>query len=72
MVLVFSDVSEQYRLQRVVIESENRYRVLVESSPVGVVVQEARGRVQLPRLRPPGAPTAPASGPASKAAPRVP
>ncbi|MBP6851358.1 MAG: PAS domain S-box protein, partial [Rhodoferax sp.] len=40
VVLVFSDVSEQYRLQRVVIESENRYRVLVESSPVGVVVHQ--------------------------------
>jgi two-component system sensor histidine kinase ComP len=40
VVLVFSDVSEQYRLQRVVIESENRYRSLVESSPVGVVVHQ--------------------------------
>jgi diguanylate cyclase (GGDEF)-like protein/PAS domain S-box-containing protein len=38
VVLVFSDVSEQYRLQRVVVESEQRYRALVESSPVGVVV----------------------------------
>ena len=40
VVLVFSDVSEQYRLQRVVVESERRYRVLVESSPVGVVVHQ--------------------------------
>ena len=40
VVLVFSDVSEQYRLQREVRESENRYRMLVESSPVGVVVHQ--------------------------------
>ena len=40
VVLVFSDVSEQYRLQRVVVENEHRYRALVESSPVGVVVHQ--------------------------------
>jgi diguanylate cyclase (GGDEF)-like protein/PAS domain S-box-containing protein len=40
VVLVFSDVSEQYRLQRVLLESERRYRTLVESSPVGVVVHQ--------------------------------
>ncbi len=38
VVLVFSDVTEQYRLQQVLVESEQRYRALVESSPVGVVV----------------------------------
>ncbi len=38
VVLVFSDVSEQYRLQRVLVESEQRYRALVESSPVGVAM----------------------------------
>ena len=40
VVLVFSDVSAQYRLQREVQDSENRYRMLVESSPVGVVVHQ--------------------------------
>jgi len=38
VVLVFSDVTEQYRLQQVLVESEQRYRALVESSPVGVIV----------------------------------
>ena len=38
VVLVFSDVTEQYRLQQVLLESEQRYRALVQSSPVGVVV----------------------------------
>jgi diguanylate cyclase (GGDEF)-like protein/PAS domain S-box-containing protein len=38
VVLVFSDVTEQYRLQQVLVESEERYRALVELSPVGVVV----------------------------------
>ena len=38
VVLVFSDVSERYRLQRAVAENELRYRALVESSPVGVAV----------------------------------
>ncbi len=38
VVLVFSDVTEAYRLQRVLEESESRYRALVESSPVGVAV----------------------------------
>ncbi len=44
VVLVFSDVSEQYRLQQVLVESEGRYRALVESSPVGVAVHRD-GRV---------------------------
>jgi lipopolysaccharide transport protein LptA len=47
-------------------------RILFWPETGRVVVEKARGRVQLPRLRPPGAPTAPASGPASKAAPRGP
>ncbi len=38
VVLVFSDVTEQYRLQQVLVESEERYRALVQSTPVGVVV----------------------------------
>ena len=38
VVLVFSDVTEQYRLQQVLIESEQRYRALVQSSSVGVIV----------------------------------
>jgi diguanylate cyclase (GGDEF)-like protein/PAS domain S-box-containing protein len=38
VVLVFSDVTEQYRLRQVLVESEERYRALVQSSPVGVVV----------------------------------
>ncbi len=38
VVLVFSDVTEQYRLQQVLVESEQRYRALVQSSPVGVAV----------------------------------
>jgi len=38
VVLVFSDVSEQYRLQRVLQDSEHRYRALVEASPIGVYV----------------------------------
>ena len=40
VVLVFSDVSQAYALQRAVSESENRYRALVESSPVGVAVHQ--------------------------------
>ena len=42
VVLVFSDVTEQYRLQQVLVESEERYRALVQSSPVGVVVHARR------------------------------
>ncbi|MEP6971457.1 MAG: PAS domain S-box protein, partial [Betaproteobacteria bacterium] len=38
VVLVFSDVTEQYRLQQVLVESEQRYRALVQLSPVGVIV----------------------------------
>jgi diguanylate cyclase (GGDEF)-like protein/PAS domain S-box-containing protein len=38
VVLVFSDVSVQYRLQQEVVESESRYRALVETLPVGVAV----------------------------------
>ncbi|MCB2001862.1 MAG: PAS domain-containing protein, partial [Rhodoferax sp.] len=40
MVLVFSDVSEQYRLQQVLVESEERYRALVDASPIGVLVHQ--------------------------------
>lgn len=40
VVLVFSDVSEQYRLQQVVVESEERYRALVEASSVAVIVHQ--------------------------------
>ena len=38
VVLVFSDVSAQYRLQQVLVESEERYRALVESVPIGLAV----------------------------------
>ena len=38
VVLVFSDVNMQYRLQQEVVESESRYRALMESLPVGVAV----------------------------------
>ena len=44
VVLVFSDITEKYRLQRVLVESEGRYRALVESSPVGVAVHQ-QGRL---------------------------
>ena len=40
VVLVFSDITEKYRLQQVLVESELRYRALVESSPVGVAVHQ--------------------------------
>ncbi len=40
VVLVFSDVTEQYRLQQVLVESEQRYRTLVDASPVAVVVHQ--------------------------------
>ena len=40
VVLVFSDITEKYRLQQVLVESEVRYRALVESSPVGVAVHQ--------------------------------
>ncbi len=40
VVLVFSDVTEQYRLQRVLVESEERYRALVDASPVAVIVHQ--------------------------------
>ena len=40
VVLVFSDVSEQYRLQQVLVESEERYRALVDASPIGVLVHQ--------------------------------
>ncbi len=40
VVLVFSNVSEQYRLQQVLVESEERYRALVDASPVAVVVHQ--------------------------------
>ena len=42
VVLVFSDVSEKYRLQQVLVESEERYRALVDASPVAVVVHQDR------------------------------
>ena len=40
VVLVFSDVSEQYRMQRELVENEHRYRALIEGSPVGVYVHQ--------------------------------
>ncbi len=40
VVLVFSDVTEAYRLQQVLVESEGRYRALVDASPIGVVVHQ--------------------------------
>lgn len=40
VVLVFSDVTEQYRLRRVVAESEARYRALVDALPVAVIVHQ--------------------------------
>jgi diguanylate cyclase (GGDEF)-like protein/PAS domain S-box-containing protein len=40
VVLVFSDVSEQYQLQQVLLESEQRYRALMDASPVAVAVHQ--------------------------------
>ena len=40
VVLVFSDVTQAYRLQQVLVESEGRYRALVDASPIGVVVHQ--------------------------------
>jgi len=40
VVLVFSNVTEQYRLQQVLLESEERYRALVDAFPVAVVVHQ--------------------------------
>jgi diguanylate cyclase (GGDEF)-like protein/PAS domain S-box-containing protein len=44
VVLVFSDVTEQYRLQRGLEQSEQRYRGVVDSTPVGIIVHR-QGRV---------------------------
>ncbi len=40
VVLVFSDVSEKYRLQQVLVESEERNRALVDASPIAVIVHQ--------------------------------
>jgi len=45
VVLVFSDVSEQYRLREVLVESEERYRSLIDASPVAVIVHQRHNLV---------------------------
>ncbi len=43
MVLVFNDVTEQYRLRQAVIVSERRYQTLASVSPVGIFYTDADG-----------------------------
>ena len=40
VVLVFSDVTQAYHLQQVLVESEGRYRAVVDASPIGIVVHQ--------------------------------
>lgn len=44
VVMVFRDVSEEYEAARKLEESEEKYRDLVESSPVGIFRTDSRGR----------------------------
>ncbi len=44
VVMVFRDVSEEYKAARRLEESEEKYRDLVESSPVGIFRTDSRGR----------------------------
>ena len=46
MVLVFNDVTEQYRLRQAVIVSERRYQTLASVSPVGIFYTDADGACQ--------------------------
>ena len=43
MVLVFNDVTEQYRLRQAVLVSERRYQTLASVSPVGIFYTDADG-----------------------------
>ncbi len=43
MVLVFNDVTEQYRLRQQVIESEKRYQTLATVAPVGIYYTDKNG-----------------------------
>ena len=43
MVLVFNDVTEQYRLRKSVVDSEKRYQTLASISPVGMFYTDAEG-----------------------------
>ena len=40
VVMVFSDVSEQYRMQQLLADREKRYRTLVETTPVGIALHQ--------------------------------
>ena len=40
VVMVFSDVSEQYRMQQLLADREKRYRTLVETAPVGIALHQ--------------------------------
>ncbi|MFP4445348.1 MAG: PAS domain S-box protein, partial [Desulfosudaceae bacterium] len=43
VVLVFRDVTEEYRVQNELEESEKRYRTIVEESPIGIFYYNDRG-----------------------------
>ncbi|HFD32760.1 MAG TPA: PAS domain S-box protein [Gammaproteobacteria bacterium] len=43
MVLVFNDVTEQYRLRQAVIDSEKKYQTLASIAPVGMFYTDANG-----------------------------
>ena len=45
VVLVFSDVTEKYRVQQALQESEERFRAIVESSPMGIFLVGPDGGV---------------------------
>ena len=45
VVLVFSDVTEKYRVQQALQESEVRFRTIVESSPMGIFLVDPDGGV---------------------------
>ena len=43
MVLVFNDVTEQYRLRQDIINSEKKYQILATVAPVGIFYTDAQG-----------------------------
>ncbi len=45
LVVSFEDMSEQIDAQRQLLESEKRYRSIVETSPVGIVTVTTKGRI---------------------------
>ena len=46
VVLVFRDITAEYRVRELLLESEEKFRLMFENAPIGIVLSEPDGRIK--------------------------